>query len=97
MLAAQGEYLFMADADFSMPVEEVARPAATTKCGNDVATAAARRKGPSVITNSGIPAFQGPGVQLLRQSWQFPDLRIRSAGGASGGKRRWTSCALPDN
>ncbi len=79
MLEARGEYRFFADADFSMPVEEINRflPPA---CNCDIAIASREAPGCHPLQRTSLSPFDRARVQLLIRMLVLPGLQDTQCG-----------------
>lgn len=80
MLAACGEYRFMCDADFSMPVEEINRFLPPALDGYDIAIASREAPGSVRYNEPAYRHFVGRGYNLLIRAIALPGLQDTQCG-----------------
>jgi len=80
MLAATGEYLFMCDADLSMPIEEISRFFPSAGGSNDIAIASREAPGAVRYNEPGYRHWGGRGVNLMIRLFAIPGIHDTQCG-----------------
>lgn len=80
MLAAQGEFRFMCDADLSMPVEEIGKFIPPTLDGFDIAIASREAKGAVRYNEPTYRHLGGRGINFIIQTLILPGLNDTQCG-----------------
>ena len=80
MLAAAGDYLFMCDADLSMPIEEINRFFPSGGGSIDIAVASREAPGAVRYNEPGYRHWGGRGVNLMIRLFAIPGIRDTQCG-----------------